>query len=133
MIALRIDQKTGFAMYFLKNEANYWWESVRDVEEVGVITWKRFTELFLEKYFLDYMQNQMELKFFECEKGNISISEYEARFTELDHFVLEYVDTGKKKARRFQQGLRTWIHSRVAVFDLNTYSAVVKKAMIMEG
>ena len=39
---------------------------MKALENIGVITWERFTELFLEKYFPDYMQNQMELKFFEC-------------------------------------------------------------------
>ena len=63
----------------------------------------------------------------------MSVLEYEARFTELAQFVPEYVDTEGKKARRFQKGLKTWIRSRVTVFELNTYSVVVQKAMIIEG
>ena len=50
------------------------------------------------------------------------MSQYEARFTELAKFVPEYVDTERNKARRFQQGLKTWIRSKVTVFELNTYS-----------
>ena len=44
----------------------------------------------------------------------------------------KYVHTKRKKARRFQQGLKTWIRSRVAVFELNTYFLVVQKAIIIE-
>ena len=41
------------------------------------------------------MQNQIELKFFECKQGNMSVSEYEAIFTKLARFVPEYFDTEK--------------------------------------
>ena len=83
LVQVRADQKIGFTMYFLKNKANYWWESVRALKNVEVIIWERFIELFLEKYFSNYMQNQMELQFFELKQRNLSVIEYEARFTEL--------------------------------------------------
>ena len=127
------DLKTNFASYFLRNEAMYWWESVKALEPVEIVTWGRFTELFLEKYFPKYMQNQMELKFIELKQENLSVTEYEARFTELARFVPEYVNTDEKKAKRFQQGLKPWIRSKVALFELNTYAAVVQKALIGEG
>ncbi|WOG93870.1 hypothetical protein DCAR_0313158 [Daucus carota subsp. sativus] len=34
--------------YFLKNEADYWWESKKALEESDIITWERFKVLFLE-------------------------------------------------------------------------------------
>lgn len=58
------EKQTEYASYFLKNEANYWWKSVYALEEGGMVTWDRFKELFLEKYFPAYMSDQMELKFF---------------------------------------------------------------------
>ncbi|XP_074351827.1 uncharacterized protein LOC141690974 [Apium graveolens] len=97
LVKVEEDQKSDFANYFLKGEANYWWESKKALECEGVVTWDRFTELFLEK------------------------------------FVPEQVDTDEKRAKRFQQGLKPWIRSRVVVFELTTYTAVVHKAMIIEG
>ena len=47
------------------------------LEEEEAVTWERFKELFLEKYFPRYMQNQMELKFFELRHENSSVIEYE--------------------------------------------------------
>ena len=82
LVRLGEDQKTEYASYFLKGEANYWWESRRALEGGAVVTWARFTELFLEKYFPRYMQNQMELKFLELKQDNLSVADYEARFTE---------------------------------------------------
>ncbi|WOH00701.1 hypothetical protein DCAR_0520075 [Daucus carota subsp. sativus] len=127
------EQKTGFVSYFLKGEANYWWDSRKVVEGTGTVTWERFTELFLEKYFPTYMQDQMEVKFLELKHGNMSVADYEAKFTELSRFVPDYVDTEGKRAKRFQQGLKPWIRSRVAMFELKDYTVVVQKAMIIEG
>ncbi|XP_074346590.1 uncharacterized protein LOC141685385 [Apium graveolens] len=63
----------------------------------------------------------------------MSVTEYEPKFTELSRFVPEQVYIEEKRAKRFQQGLKPWIHSGVAVFELTTYTAVVQKAMIIEG
>ncbi|XP_074323309.1 uncharacterized protein LOC141660242 [Apium graveolens] len=90
-------------------------------------------ELDLKKYFPRYMKNQMEIKFLELKEGNMSVTEYEAKFTELSRFVPEQVDMEEKRAKRFQQGLQSWIRSRVAVFKLTTYTTVVQNAMIIEG
>ncbi|KAL8104853.1 hypothetical protein AgCh_028863 [Apium graveolens] len=50
-----------------------------------------------------------------------------------EKFVLEYVNTEAKKAKRFQQGLRPWIRSQVALLEIKNYAALVQKAMIVEG
>ncbi|KAL8147109.1 hypothetical protein AgCh_004723 [Apium graveolens] len=81
------DQKMDFASYFLKGETNYWWKSKKALEGEGVVNWDRFTELFWEKYFPCYIKNQMEIKFLELKQGNLSVTDYEAKFTELARFV----------------------------------------------
>nr|XP_017222974.1 PREDICTED: uncharacterized protein LOC108199589 [Daucus carota subsp. sativus]XP_017246911.1 PREDICTED: uncharacterized protein LOC108218472 isoform X1 [Daucus carota subsp. sativus]XP_017246912.1 PREDICTED: uncharacterized protein LOC108218472 isoform X1 [Daucus carota subsp. sativus]XP_017246913.1 PREDICTED: uncharacterized protein LOC108218472 isoform X1 [Daucus carota subsp. sativus] len=127
------NKKTEYASFYLKDEANFWWESTKTLEGNGIITWERFTELFLEKYLPQYLQDQLEVKFLELKQEGMTVAEYEAKFSELARFVPEYVNTEHKKAKRFQQGLKSWIRSRVAVFELQTYAAVVQKAMIVEG
>ncbi|XP_063942643.1 uncharacterized protein LOC135150309 [Daucus carota subsp. sativus] len=102
------EQKTKFASHYLKNEATYWWES----------------ELFLEKYFPRFLQDQMELNFLELKQGNMSVVEYENKFAELARFVPTYVETDRQKAKRFQQGLKPWIRSKLAILQLETYAAV---------
>lgn len=54
----------------------------------------------------------------ELKQENMGVADYKAKFTELYRFVPEYVDTDEKRARRFQQGLKPWILSKVAVFGL---------------
>lgn len=96
------DQKTEYANYFLKGDTNYWWESKRALEREAILSWERITELFLEKYFLRYMQHHMELKFLEFKKHNLSVADYEVKFTELSRFVPKYVNTYGKRSKWFQ-------------------------------
>ncbi|KAL8108572.1 hypothetical protein AgCh_024881 [Apium graveolens] len=132
LVKVKDEQKVEFASYYLKNEATYWWEMVKTLEGTDVITWERFKELFLEKYFPQFVQDQMELKFLELKQGNMSVTDYESKFEELSRYVSSYVDTDRKKAKRFQQGLKPWIRGKVAIFELDTYAGVVQKAMITE-
>ncbi|XP_074351437.1 uncharacterized protein LOC141690545 [Apium graveolens] len=119
------EKKVDYVSYFLKDEANYWWESACALEEEEVITWDRLKKIFLGKYFPRYMRTQMELMFFELKQEGMTIGEYEKKFTELARFVGDYVDTDEKRAKRFQQGLKPWLRSRMAAFELTTYVEVV--------
>ena len=65
LVGVEENQKCKFSSYYLKGVANYWWESVKTLEDIEEVDWERFTYLFLEKYFLRYVWNQMDLKFFE--------------------------------------------------------------------
>ncbi|XP_063941272.1 uncharacterized protein LOC135149476 [Daucus carota subsp. sativus] len=131
-VPVSVEQKTKFASHYLKNEATYWWESVKNMEGTLEITWERFKELFLEKYFPRFLQDQMELNFLELKRGNMSVVEYENKFAELARFMPTYVETDRQKGKRFQQGLKPWIRSKLAILQLDTYAAVVEKAMIAE-
>ncbi|XP_074376979.1 uncharacterized protein LOC141718495 [Apium graveolens] len=97
LVKVKEEQKVEFASYYLKNEATYWWEM----------------ELFLEKYFPQFVQDQIELKFLELKQGNMSVTDYEGKLEELSRYVPSYVDTNRKKAKRFQQGLKPWIRGKI--------------------
>ncbi|KAL8154477.1 hypothetical protein AgCh_000008 [Apium graveolens] len=104
------EKKAQYASYYLKDDASFWWESSKALLEGKDLLWEKFTEMFLEKYLLSYMQDQLEMKF-------------------LD---LRQEDMSAKKAKRFQQGLRPWIQSQVALLEIKNYAALVQKAMIVE-
>ncbi|XP_074357198.1 uncharacterized protein LOC141696934 [Apium graveolens] len=127
------DLKTDCASYFLKGEANYWWESTRVLEREGHVSSTRFTELSLEKYFPDYLQNQLEVEFLELKQDERSVLEYQAKFTELARLVPEYVSAETQKAKRFQQGLKFEIRSGVVALQLKTYPSVFQAALAIES
>ncbi|KAL8118663.1 hypothetical protein AgCh_016254 [Apium graveolens] len=71
-------------------------ETVKTLKGMDVIDWDRFKELFLEKYFPQFVQDQMELKFLELKQGNMSVADYGSKFEELFRFVPSYVDIDRK-------------------------------------
>ncbi|XP_074323493.1 uncharacterized protein LOC141660407 [Apium graveolens] len=121
------------AFTLTQGEANYWWESTCAVEGEDPVSWTRFTEWFLEKYFPDCLQNQLEVEFLELKQGEKSVAEYEAKFTEMARLVPEYVSTEAQKEKRFQQGLKPKICSGVVALQLKTYTSVVQAALIIES
>ncbi|KAL8134776.1 hypothetical protein AgCh_009695 [Apium graveolens] len=106
------DLKTDYASYFLKNDSNYWWESTQALEGEGPVPWARFTELFLEKYFPDCLQSQMEMDFLEFKQGDRSVTKYEAKFMELALHAALVIESDQrlavkeqgKKKRKFESG-----------------------------
>lgn len=127
------EQKTAFATYLMKGEANYWWETNQARAGTEVVLWTRFKELFFENYFSPSMQSRMEVKFLELKQKNMSVSEYAAKFNELARFAPHQVDTEARKARRFENELKPGIYNKVAVLQINTFAALMEKALIAEG
>ncbi|XP_074347335.1 uncharacterized protein LOC141686184 [Apium graveolens] len=127
------DPVMDYASYFLKGEANNWWESTRALEGEGPVFWTRFTELFLEKYFSDCLRNQLEVEFLELKQDEKSVAEYEAKFTEFARLVPVYVSTEAQKEKRLWQGLKPEIRSGVVDLQLKTYTSVVQAALVIES
>ncbi|XP_074324183.1 uncharacterized protein LOC141661104 [Apium graveolens] len=133
LIQVSDDSKSDYDSYFLKGEASFWWEFVRALEGEGPVSWARFTELFLEKYFPDCLQSQLEVDFLEFKKGEKSVAEYEPKFTELARLAPGYVNIEIQKARRFQQGLKLEVRSGVVALQIKTYTSVVQAALVIES
>ncbi|XP_074377685.1 uncharacterized protein LOC141719202 [Apium graveolens] len=127
------DKKVQYASYYLKDEGSYWRESSKALLEGKVITWEKFIEMFLEKYLPSYMQHRLEMRFLNLRQEDMTLAEYEVIFLELSRFAPEYVNTKAKKAKRFQEGLKTGIRSQVALLEIRNYVALVQKVMIIEG
>ena len=104
----------------LNEEANYWWEAKQVLEESSVISWTRFTKLFLEKYVFK-QDSHIELKFLETKQESMLVAEHEVKF-ELSKFIPHRVNTDEKKAKCLQPSLKPWIQSRVTVLKIASYA-----------
>ncbi|KAL8112978.1 hypothetical protein AgCh_020338 [Apium graveolens] len=94
------EKKAQYASYYLKDEASFWWESSKALLEGKDLSWEKFTEMFLEKYLSSYMQDQLEMKFLDLRQEDMSVAEYEVKFSELSRFVPEYVNTKTKEGQK---------------------------------
>ncbi|XP_028064789.1 uncharacterized protein LOC114267907 [Camellia sinensis] len=124
-------QNVLLATYMLKDEAQRWWILIRDNN--GTLTWDQFREIFNEKYFPQCFQDRKVSEFQELKQGNMSIVEYEAKFTKLALFAPYMVDTDYKKARKFEGGLALDVFDRVGVLKLPKYVDVLDRALMAEA
>ena len=63
---------------------------------------------------------------------NLTVAEYEEKFTQLSKYAPEIVNTEKKRKRHFQQGLTVEIQDALVTANVETYTAVVKIAQRIE-
>lgn len=97
------------------------------------MTWNRFKEIIFETYFPERSKSQLEVQFLELKQGTMTVAEYAAKFNELSRFAPYQVSTDERKAKRFKQGLKPQLYSRVSLFQLKTFEAVMEKAVLVEG
>lgn len=65
--------KDRFVTYMMKGEANFWWETIQNRVEEGVVAWERFKELYFEIFFPPSMQSRMEMQFLELKQGDLLV------------------------------------------------------------
>ena len=66
------------------------------------------------------------------EQGNLSISDYETRFTAMSKFATEMVYTDNLKCRKFEAGLIDAIRPSVIADVHSSYKKVVDATLLME-
>ena len=65
------------------------------------------------KYFPDTTRHAKAHEFLELKQGMMTVMDYVVRFTNLAHFDDYYVATDMAKVRRFENGLKLSIRSRI--------------------
>lgn len=124
-------QKVGLASYQLEGEAYRWW-TMKDEAEPRMV-WTRFLVVFREKYVPQSLQDAKCTEFQQLEqKGQTTVSEYEAEFTNLAEYAPHMVATENRKARKFEDGLKPEIRKVVRPMRLPTNAEVVDRALSVE-
>uniref|UniRef100_A0A2N9FR12 CCHC-type domain-containing protein n=1 Tax=Fagus sylvatica TaxID=28930 RepID=A0A2N9FR12_FAGSY len=128
------EQKVVIAIFKLEGEAEHWWKMTKTgLEAKGKpLTWTNFLEAFYEKYFPDSVRDQKELEFQQLEHKDLTIGQYETKFTELARFAPHLIEEDSKKAKKFLPGLRPPIRSKLVPLLLDSYSKVVRRALAIE-
>ncbi|XP_022863082.1 uncharacterized protein LOC111383233 [Olea europaea var. sylvestris] len=111
--------------------AGHWWESAsrtRTEAQQSNLTWARFKEEVMEKYFPQALRDRKETDFLQLKQGKMALIDYERKFEQLSRYVTHLVDTYQKKARRFELGLRPEIAGIMASHEFTSYSQVLQRA-----
>ena len=103
------------AAFQLEGEAQVWWKWARTSRDLEAMIWAEFQELFMGKYFLEIAKAQ---EFQELKQGVMTVMDYVTKFTELARFVDDYVATNFAKVKRFENGMKLSIRSRIVGLHL---------------
>ena len=99
-------QKVVFATFMLGGKAEHWWRmEKRLLESQEPLEWENFKDVFFKKYFPRSVHRQKESKFIRLRQGNMTVAEYETKFTQLSRFASDLTSTEERKAFRFLDGL----------------------------
>ena len=84
------------------------------------------------KYFPATARHAKAQEFLELKQGAMNVIDYLAKFTELAHFVDDYVATDLAKVRRFENGLRLSIRGRIVGLRLQDMDSMFGTAMTIK-
>ena len=125
-----------FGTHMLAEEADDWWVSVLLILENGggVVTWAVFRREFLNRYFPEDVRGKKEIEFLELKQGNMSVTEYAAKFVELAKFYPHCtIETAEfSKCIKFENGLRAEIKRVIGYQKIRQFSELVSSCRIYE-
>ena len=105
---------------------------MRASRDLEAMTWAKFQELFMGKYFPETARHAKAQEFLELKQGAMIVMDYVARFTDLARFVDDYVATDMAKVRRFENGLKLSIRARIVGLRLQNMNSMVGIALTIE-
>ena len=120
------------AAFQLEGEAQVWWKWARTSRDLEAMTWAEFQKLFMGKYFPDTARHAKAQEFLELKQGVMIVMDYVARFTELARFADDYVATNMAKVRRFENGLKLSIRTRIVGLRLRDMDSMVGTTLTIE-
>ena len=125
-----------FGTHMLAEEADDWWVSARPILEDGgvVVTSAVFRREFLNRYFPEDVRGKKEIEFLDLKQGDMSVTEYAAKFVELAKFYPHYTaETAEfSKCIKFENGLRAEIKRAIGYQKIRNFSELVSSCRIYE-
>ena len=124
--------KIRLAALQLKGESQIWWDWVKTSRDIEAMTWTKFHELFMGKYFPATAKHAKAQEFLEMRQGTVTMMEHVARFIELAHFGDDYVATYMAKVKMFGNGLKLSIWGKIVGLRLQVLDSMVGTTMAIE-
>ena len=118
------EEKVMCASFLLRGSAGHWWDTMKSIEDITVITWDRFKDLFRNKYFTAPVRVMKMNEFIQLRQGTMTVGEYIRKFEQLSRFATHMVNTDALKVERFLEGLRPELYRDVNMAGIQgvTYS-----------
>ena len=125
------EQRVLFSSFLMEDRAKDWWDVV-ERRYPGGITWDQFHQEFTDRFFPQSHKDSKIEEFCKLEQKNMSVSEYEKRFSELVRLVPYIQANGVLKCKRFLSGLHNRIRVHLSVAPQNRFGDLVEAALRVE-
>ena len=110
-----------------------WWETVPGATaRPPVMSYDDFLREFKDRYMPEVYRDEKQREFLNLQQRNMTVAEYEVRFTQLSHYAPAMVSTEKDRCRRFEEGLHYERRCRITPGDLQSYQALRAAAVRAE-
>jgi len=129
----------------LEEEAARWWQSTeRSIlrsqqeredgdEDAPTFTWAGFKEMFNDKYFPRSWKEERIWEFMRLKQTDeMSVTQYDIRFTQLIKYVPMYETDESQKAQKFVSGLQVNLQQVLSGWDVDTYKEALHRTLTIE-
>jgi hypothetical protein len=118
----------------LERAASDWWDAFTAAHaNADAITWQEFQVNFRAHHIPSGIMKLKKKEFLSLAQGNMSISEYRDRFTQLSHYTPEEVDTDEKRQERFLEGLIGPLNYQLQSHSFPNFQTLLNKAISLES
>ena len=125
------EQRVLFSSFLMEDRAKVWWDAMEKRYPNG-ITWDQFQQEFTDIFFPQSHKIQRLRSSLKLEQKNMSVSEYEKKFSELVRLV-PYIQADEVlKCKRFLSGLQHRIRVHLSVVPHNRFGDLVEAALRVE-
>ncbi|XP_070048939.1 uncharacterized protein [Nicotiana tomentosiformis] len=94
--------RVHFATFQLEGRARRWWKSylLGRPADSPPMTWDKFTHIFLDRFIPPSQREELRFQFEQLQQGQMSVTNYEARFSKLSRHALMILPTDAERAQR---------------------------------
>ena len=125
------EQRVLFSSFLMEDRTKDWWDAVERRYPDG-ISWDQFQQEFTDRFFPQSHKDSNIEEFFRLEQKNMSVAEYEKRFSELVRLVPYLQADEVLKCKRFLSGLQHRIRVHLSVVPQNRFGDLVEAALRVE-
>jgi hypothetical protein len=127
-------EKVLYASGRLEGVASDWWDAFTAAHpNADTITWQEFQTNFRSHHIPSGIMKLKKKEFLSLTQGNMSVSEYRDRFTQLSRYAPEEVDTDEKHQERFLEGLIGPLNYQLQSHTFLNFQTLLNKAIGLES
>ncbi|KAL3752709.1 hypothetical protein ACJRO7_000157 [Eucalyptus globulus] len=127
-------EKIVLIEYQLEGNAKFWWRASRDtIFPSGIdFNWEEFVRAFNRKHFSDCAKDKKITEFVQLEQRELTVDQYEAKFSELSRYAPRLIEDREEKAKRFLKRLRTDIRKQLVPLNIRDYHEIYERPQLLE-